>query len=151
VSQDRLYQDQLLALARLAREHKMLDKPTHQAEMLNPSCGDKVTVSLTMDNKSTKAMNIMVRGCAICEASAGLIHHFADTVTTGIDSTMFKQIIADLPVWFANQDDNDLLHAALEPLMPVKLHYRNRIRCATLPFEAYALAIRSPLDLYSQI
>ena len=78
---------------------------------------------------------------AICEASAGLIHHFADTLTTGIDSAMFKQIIADIPLWFANQDDHDLLHATLEPLMPVKWHYRSRIRCATLPFEAYALAL----------
>ena len=150
MSQDRLYHDQLLALSRLARQDKMLDKPTHQAEMLNPSCGDKVTIALAIDHQSAKAMAITVRGCAICEASAGLIHHFADTLTTGIDSAMFKQIIADIPAWLANQEDHDLLHTALEPLMPVKWHYRNRIRCATLPFEAYALALRSPLDLNSQ-
>jgi len=145
VSQDRLYQDQLLALARLAREHPMLDHPTHRAEMLNPSCGDKVTVSLTIDGRLVKAMAVKVRGCAICEASAGLIHHFADTHPAGMNSAAFKQMIADIPEWFADPDNHHLPHTACAPLMPVKLSYRNRIRCATLPFEAYTLAYDSPI------
>jgi len=145
VSQDRLYQDQLLALARLAREHPMLDHPTHRAEMLNPSCGDKVTVSLTIDGRLVKAMAVKVRGCAICEASAGLIHHFADTHPAGMNSAAFKQMIADIPEWFADPDNVNLPHTACAPLMPVKLSYRNRIRCATLPFEAYTLAYDSPI------
>ncbi len=145
MSQDRLYQDQLLALARLAREHPMLDHPTHRAEMLNPSCGDKVTVSLTIDGRLVKAMAVKVRGCAICEASAGLIHHFADTHPAGMNSATFKQMIADIPEWFADPDNHHLPHTACAPLMPVKLSYRNRIRCATLPFEAYTLAYDSPI------
>ncbi len=145
MSQDRLYQDQLLALARLAREHPMLDHPTHRAEMLNPSCGDKVTVSLTIDGRLVKAMAVKVRGCAICEASAGLIHHFADTHPAGMNSAAFKQMIADIPEWFADPDNVNLPHTACAPLMPVKLSYRNRIRCATLPFEAYTLAYDSPI------
>ncbi|MDG2466613.1 MAG: iron-sulfur cluster assembly scaffold protein [Alphaproteobacteria bacterium] len=145
MSQDRLYQDQLLALARLAREHPMLDHPTHRAEMLNPSCGDKVTVSLTIDGRLVKAMAVKVRGCAICEASAGLIHHFADTHPAGMNSAAFKQMIADIPEWFADPDNHHLPHTACAPLMPVKLSYRNRIRCATLPFEAYTLAYDSPI------
>jgi len=145
VSQDLLYQDQLLALARLAREHPMLDHPTHRAEMLNPSCGDKVTVSLTIDGRLVKAMAVKVRGCAICEASAGLIHHFADTHPAGMNSAAFKQMIADIPEWFADPDNVNLPHTACAPLMPVKLSYRNRIRCATLPFEAYTLAYDSPI------
>ena len=40
MSQDRLYQDRYWRGD--WRQDKMLDKPTHQAEMLNPSCGDKV-------------------------------------------------------------------------------------------------------------
>lgn len=145
MSQDLLYQDQLLALARLAREHPMLDHPTHRAEMLNPSCGDKVTVSLTIDGRLVKAMAVKVRGCAICEASAGLIHHFADTHPAGMNSAAFKQMIADIPEWFADPDNHHLPHTACAPLMPVKLSYRNRIRCATLPFEAYTLAYDSPI------
>ena len=145
MSQDRLYQDQLLALARLAREHPMLDHPTHRAEMLNPSCGDKVTVSLTIDGRLVKAMAVKVRGCAICEASAGLIHHFADTHPVDMNSAAFKQMIADIPEWFADPDNHHLPHTACAPLMPVKLSYRNRIRCATLPFEAYTLAYDSPI------
>ena len=145
MSQDRLYQDQLLALARLAREHPMLDHPTHQAEMLNPSCGDKVTVSLTIDDRLITAMAVKVRGCAICEASAGLIHHFADIESTGMNSAVFMQMVTDIPEWFADPDNHHLPHAACAPLMPVKLSYRNRIRCATLPFEAYTLAYDSPI------
>lgn len=145
MSQDRLYQDQLLALARLAREHPMLDHPTHQAEMLNPSCGDKVTVSLTIDDRLITAMAVKVRGCAICEASAGLIHHFADIESTGMNSATFMQMVTDIPEWFADPDNQHLPHAACAPLMPVKLTYRNRIRCATLPFEAYTLAYDSPI------
>lgn len=145
MSQDRLYQDQLLALARLAREHPMLDHPTHQAEMLNPSCGDKVTVSLTIDDRLITAMAVKVRGCAICEASAGLIHHFADIESTGMNSAAFMQMVTDIPEWFADPDNHHLPHAACAPLMPVKLSYRNRIRCATLPFEAYTLAYDSPI------
>lgn len=145
MSQDRLYQDQLLALARLAREHPILDHPTHQAEMVNPSCGDKVTVSLTIDDRLITAMAVKVRGCAICEASAGLIHHFADIESTGMNSDAFMQMVTDIPEWFADPDNHHLPHAACAPLMPVKLSYRNRIRCATLPFEAYTLAYDSPI------
>jgi nitrogen fixation NifU-like protein len=113
--------------------------------MVNPSCGDKVTVSLTKDDRLITAMAVKVRGCAICEASAGLIHHFADIESTGMNSAAFMQMVTDIPEWFTDPDNHHLPHAACAPLMPVKLSYRNRIRCATLPFEAYTLAYDSPI------
>jgi nitrogen fixation NifU-like protein len=113
--------------------------------MVNPSCGDKVTVSLTKDDRLITAMAVKVRGCAICEASAGLIHHFADIESTGMNSAAFMQMVTDIPEWFADPENHHLPHAACAPLMPVKLSYRNRIRCATLPFEAYTLAYDSPI------
>lgn len=143
MSQDRLYQQQLLELARLARINTTQDQPTHKAEMLNPVCGDKVTVALVMDQQSVKSINIKVRGCAICEAAAGLMYHFCNHH----DSTMLNQMSAIIPEWFTDDNNTELPDNALEPLIPIKLSYRNRIRCATLPFEAYTLARQSPLDL----
>ncbi|MBL6782141.1 MAG: iron-sulfur cluster assembly scaffold protein [Alphaproteobacteria bacterium] len=143
MSQDRLYQEQLLELARLARNNSMQAEPTHRAEMLNPSCGDKVMVALIIDQQNVKSIDVKVRGCAICEAAAGLMYHFSNHH----DSTMLNQMSTAIPEWFADDNDTKLPDHALEPLIPVKLSYRNRIRCATLPFEAYTLAKQSPLDL----
>lgn len=142
MSKDRLYQDQLLALARLARQTTMHDQPTHQAEMRNPTCGDKVTVSLVLDQHDVKEMDVRVHGCAICEASAGLIYQFSDTHK----STLIKQIVTDIQAWLADESTDSLPHTELEPLMPVKLNYRNRIKCASLPFEAYSLALQTPVN-----
>ena len=67
-----LYQKQLLALAYQARNIQKLTHPTHQAAANNPVCGDRVTAFLAIEHGTIHNCYIEVKGCALCEAGAGL-------------------------------------------------------------------------------
>ena len=67
-----LYQKQLLGLAHQARDIPKLPNPTHQAAASNPLCGDRVTAFLAIEDGIIHGCYIEVKGCALCEAGAGL-------------------------------------------------------------------------------
>ena len=67
-----IYQDQLLALARGARASTALSAPTHTAEMNNPVCGDRIRATLTVAGGTITHAHAEAKGCALCEAGAGL-------------------------------------------------------------------------------
>ena len=67
-----LYQTQLLALAKFARDAPPLRSYTHQAVVNNPVCGDKVSAYLTLKDDVITDCTADVKGCALCEAGAGL-------------------------------------------------------------------------------
>ena len=69
-----IYQEQLLALARRVRDNKsiVLSAPTHTAEVNNPVCGDRVLSTIKLENNMIIATHAEAKGCALCEAGAGL-------------------------------------------------------------------------------
>ena len=67
-----LYQTQLLALAKFARDFPPLPSYTHQAIVNNPVCGDRISARLTVKGNVITACTADVKGCALCEAGAGL-------------------------------------------------------------------------------
>ena len=70
---DALYQKQILDYAQKSRASPPLDRPTHTATLDNPTCGDRVEISLEVKAQQVKKIGVTVRGCALCEAGAGLV------------------------------------------------------------------------------
>ena len=132
---DQLYQDRILAFARAVRGVTPLDDPTHQASVSNPTCGDRVDIRLKIENGTVTAVTAAVRGCALCEAGAGLLMDIAPQ----LGRRQLEQLRDELGAWLAGNDDADIREemAAFAPVRDIK----NRHKCVTLAFEAGVKAL----------
>ena len=65
-----LYQEIILDHSRAPRNSGSLPDPDTSAEGHNPLCGDRLTVTLNLADKTVTDIRIQVSGCAICSASA---------------------------------------------------------------------------------
>ncbi len=68
-----LYQDQILDHYRNPRNYGSLDHATHQANALNPTCGDSLHMDIAVQNGTISDVRFTGSGCAISQASASLL------------------------------------------------------------------------------
>jgi nitrogen fixation NifU-like protein len=133
---DALYQEKILAFARSSRESEVVPDADATATVSNPVCGDRVEVRLKLDeNNIVTAASTDVRGCALCEAGAGLFVNMAP----GLESASLSGLHANFSGWLAGDDDNDV-SPLMQDFHPVR-NIRNRHKCVLLAFEAAARAV----------
>jgi len=103
---------------------------THQHELYNPQCGDRIEVQLRIVDGAIEDTVFNGEACAICMASASLLC----SVTPGEPVSHLEKLHDRLHEALENGDD---LEGAVEliPLLGVR-PYPSRIRCATLPWDA---------------
>lgn len=124
-----IYQDQILDLAKSARQSKSISKPTHWGEKNNPVCGDKVTINLIVDKAIISDVHFVVRGCALCEASAGLL----GKIVIGKNIDELKNLKDEMSNYLIrNEPAPDSASLCFEPVKKIK----NRITCVLLAYEA---------------
>lgn len=140
MSDDKLYHDRLVALARAADGHGALDRPTGAATLDNPLCGDRVTVEVEVADGKVAAVAHDVRGCILCEAAAAAIGRHAP----GADVTGLLAVIEAMPPMLAAEPAPPPPWPDLECFRPVR-KVKSRHRCVTLPFEALGEALREAL------
>ena len=68
-----LYQEVILDHNRRPRNFRRIDGPSHRAEGYNPLCGDRVSVSLQVQDDRIADLAFEGSGCAISKASASLM------------------------------------------------------------------------------
>ena len=133
---DALYQEKILAFARSSRENEVVPDADATATVSNPVCGDRVEVRLKLDeNNIVTAASTDVRGCALCEAGAGLFVNMAP----GLESASLSGLHANFSGWLAGDDENDV-SPPMQDFHPVR-NIRNRHKCVLLAFEAAARAV----------
>lgn len=136
---DALYQKQILALARTARASVQLESWTHSATVTNPTCGDKVEIYLTINSDQiiTK-LSTSVRGCALCEAGAGLLPE----CVIGAPIDQVGALRNNIANWISSEDAALPSNTpdTLETFMPVR-PIRNRHKCVLLSFDAATKAV----------
>lgn len=132
---EQIYQDRILAFARAARDATPLENATHRASVSNPTCGDRVDISLIVEGDRIRAVSAAVRGCALCEAGAGLLMGSLDDMPL----QTLDDMRADLTAWLGGEDKADINGdvAVFEPVRAI----RNRHKCVTLAFEAGVKAL----------
>ena len=133
---EQLYQDRILALAKAIRDRAQIESPTHQASVSNPTCGDRVDVSLLVSNGVIDAASTHVRGCALCEAGAGLLVSTAP----GLAAADIEKQRDMLKAWLDGEDRDDL-PAGMQDFKPVRA-IRNRHKCVSLAYDACVAALR---------
>jgi len=68
-----LYQEVILDHNRRPRNFGAIASPTHHADGHNPLCGDKLSLTLTVENGTVVNAMFQGSGCAISKASASLM------------------------------------------------------------------------------
>ena len=137
---EQIYQDRILVFARAARDATPLENATHRASVSNPTCGDRVDISLIVEGDRIRAVSAAVRGCALCEAGAGLLMGSLDDMPL----QTLDDMRADLTAWLGGEDKADINGdvAVFEPVRAI----RNRHKCVTLAFEAGVKALSAEGD-----
>lgn len=68
-----LYQEVILDHNRKPRNYGVLEHPSHQAEGVNPLCGDHIKVALEVAGETIARIAFHGESCAICKASASMM------------------------------------------------------------------------------
>ena len=134
-----IYHKKILELASANRKSFEINDFNFSKEIKNPLCGDLVEVRINIINNSIKNLSAKVKGCALCEASAGLVVNYFSNKNLPINDFM-----EHFNKWLNNNHDNypDELPEDLKIFSPIQ-DIKNRHTCVKMPFEAFFKSIKN--------
>ncbi len=132
---DALYQKQILEFAQHSRTKAFDRNAPLTASCDNPVCGDRVDLSLEIDNGKISTIGVTVRGCALCEAGAGFVLHALDGKTPADAHALSDAFTAWITKETDQPDDDNMAK-----FMPVR-DIRNRHKCVLLAFQTALKAL----------
>ena len=137
-----LYRELILDHARNPRHFHKLEAATHSAEGINPLCGDKLHLYVSVDDNDVIAEAAFEgSGCAISVASASLLTDLVTGLSKQQALDCFVEITGRLtaPDTYESRDIGVNLDK-LRALDGVR-DYPSRVKCATLAWHALNSAI----------
>ena len=132
---DALYQKQILELAKQSRTRELDINAPLQASCDNTTCGDRVDISFALKDGAINNIGIKVRGCALCEAGAGLVL----TQFEGVKQDTARQMTAQFTRWIGKEQDQ-VPNDDMAKFLPVR-DIRNRHKCVLMAFQAAMKAL----------
>ena len=134
-----IYQEKILNLANENKKSIAIEDFNRSFEVKNPMCGDEVKVRLKLIDKQITDISAIVRGCALCEASAGLVVKLFKN-----NDIPNKQLTEDFENWLNNIDQPipATLPKEMDVFKPIK-EIKNRHKCVTMPFEATVKSVQN--------
>jgi len=134
-----IYQEKILNLANENKRSIAIEDFNRSFEVKNPMCGDEVKVRLKLIDKQITDISAIVRGCALCEASAGLVVKLFKN-----NDIPNKQLTEDFENWLNNIDQPipSTLPKEMDVFKPIK-EIKNRHKCITMPFEATVKSVQN--------
>ncbi|MDA9194000.1 iron-sulfur cluster assembly scaffold protein [Alphaproteobacteria bacterium] len=132
---DALYQKQILELAKQSRTRELDINAPLQASCDNTTCGDRVDISFALKDGAINNIGIKVRGCALCEAGAGLVLAKFE----GMKQDTARQMTAQFTRWIGKEQDQ-VPNDDMAKFLPVR-DIRNRHKCVLLAFQAAMKAL----------
>lgn len=134
-----LYQEVILDHGKNPRNFREIDGANRQADGHNPLCGDRVKITLEVEEGVVKDVGFTGSGCAISTASASIMTSAIKGKPVGEVQELFERfrgIVTGDPA-----DDSDA--AALGKLAVFKgvCEFPSRVKCATLAWHTMAQAI----------
>lgn len=140
-----LYRELILDHARRPRHFGKLDNVSHEAEGINPLCGDKLKLYFRVgENDVIEDAKFEGSGCAISVASASLL---TDTVI-GLTTTQAMDYFSAINALLAGTDGDLPEHRAHVDLSKLKAlqgvrEFPSRVKCATLAWHGLNSAINN--------
>jgi len=135
---DELYQQVILDHNRSPRNCRRMETPTHQAQGLNPLCGDAYTVYMTLDAAGIiEDVAFEGHGCAISKASASMMSEALKGKTEAEAREMFE---AFHNMVLGESGTESCVLGILEVFSGV-WKYPARVKCAALCWHALNAAL----------
>ena len=135
---DTLYHQAILEHAKSAIGAGKLDGATVEATVDNPLCGDRVSVALSLDNGTIRAVGHEVRGCVLCHASASVLAQHG----VGLSPDAIREVARAFETMIRDGGPVPENWPDLATFEPVRAA-RSRHECVLLPFEAATRALES--------
>ena len=132
-----LYRELILDHARRPRHFGRLDDATHEAEGINPLCGDKLHLYLRLDGDAIRDAAFEGTGCAISVASASLLTDTVIGMSPAEAASYFDGVTARLTGSEAAAEFDPGKLRALEGVR----EFPSRVKCATLAWHALRSAM----------
>ena len=133
-----IYQEKILSLAAENKKSNAIEDYNRSFEVKNPMCGDEVKVRLKLINNQIEDISAIVRGCALCEASAGLV------VKLFKNKEMPSEKLTEEFLSWLNSSDQEMpktLQIEMDIFKHIK-EIKNRHKCITMPFEATVKSVK---------
>jgi len=141
VSQEQLYNDALVALAKANHRGGRLTEPHASVTRDNPLCGDRVTLDVALMDGRVADLAQKTRGCLLTQAAASLIGSHA----AALEPDEVKQAMAELERLLRGEAVVAPSWPELALFAPVAA-VRSRHECVLLPFRALTEALEEAAD-----
>ena len=132
---EQLYQDLIVDHYKHPRCAGRLENPDGESTLLNPLCGDEITLGVKISGGKIAEISFSRKGCSISQASASIMCELLKGLTPSEASSRLA-LFMQLMKGEIEEGDLDSLGDA-SCLRGVK-RFAARIRCATLSWEALA-------------
>ena len=116
---------------------------SHEAEGDNPTCGDRVSLCININDDRIGSISFEGEGCAISVASASIMTKLLKDKSIGSAKKLSKDFQAICTR--SNLDESILFSPEFEELnlLTSVKHFPARVKCATLAWHAFDDALRS--------
>ena len=137
-----IYHKKILELASANRKSLEINDFNFSKEVKNPLCGDLVEVRVNILNNSVKNLSAKVKGCALCEASAGVVVNYF--LNKNLPTNDFMEYFDK---WLTKNyhEYPSELPEELKIFLPIQ-DIKNRHTCIKMPFEACLLYTSDAAD-----
>ena len=134
-----IYHKKILELASANRKSLEINDFNFSKEVKNPLCGDLVEVRVNILNNSVKNLSAKVKGCALCEASAGVVVNYF--LNKNLPTNDFMEYFDK---WLTKKYDEYPIELPkeLKIFLPIQ-DIKNRHTCIKMPFEAFFKSIKN--------
>ena len=138
---NQLYQEVILDHNRKPRNFGKLADASHQAEGLNPLCGDHIWVYARLGGGKVEAIGFEGQSCAICKASASMMTHAVKGKSVA-DAETLAQEFRDMTLGKLDTQAGSHHLGRLTVFAGVR-DLPTRVKCATLPWHTLHAALNS--------
>ena len=134
-----IYHKKILELASANRKSLEINDFNFSKEVKNPLCGDLVEVRVKILNSSVKNLSAKVKGCALCEASAGVVVNYF--LNKNLPTNNFMEYFDKWLIKSYHEYPSELPEE-LKIFLPIQ-DIKNRHTCIKMPFEAFFKSIKN--------
>ncbi|MBL8497996.1 SUF system NifU family Fe-S cluster assembly protein [Nitrosomonas sp. JL21] len=135
-----LYQEVILDHNRKPRNYGQLDPASHHAIGHNPLCGDRLDITLQLENDHIHNIAFQGESCAICKASASMM----TTVVKGKSRNDAETLIQEFRELATGKlDTNQPHHLGRLTVFSGIRDLPTRVKCAILPWHTLHAALNA--------
>lgn len=132
-----LYQEVILDHNRSPHNFNVMADASHQAEGVNPLCGDQIYLYLYVKENKIEKVSFTGKGCAISTASASMMTDFLQGKTLEEAKEIFQQFHQML----TQKEDKETAHLGKLAILAGVKTYPARVKCATLAWHTLDAAL----------